>query len=57
MDMCDVSCYIWHKEWPILAAHRSESFMSSLQANIDSGRWVEDTLLALDKDLLVDEGL
>ena len=58
VDTCDMSCYVWYKEWPnISGVHKRDVFISSLQNKIDSGRWVEDILLALDKDLLVDEGL
>ena len=57
VDTSDVTRYIWYKKWPNLNPAKREEFTSSLQHNIDSGRWVEDESLALDKDLLVDEGL
>ena len=57
VDTCDMSCYMWYKEWPQVAPDKKVQFMASLQANIDDGRWVEDTSLELDEYLQVDEGL
>ena len=57
VDTCDTTYYIWYREWPNLVPEKKERFQTTLQRNLDRGTWVEDTSLALDKDLLVDEGL
>ena len=57
VDTCNITHYVWYKEWPNLGGGKKDTFQRTLQHNIDSGRWIEDESLALDKDLLVDEGL